>query len=253
MARLSLWIFMLAMSVSAQALTLNGFTRFGAELELNAGVAGVVQFIAVKPGQRVARGDLLIRLDDRPHQARLVQARARAEQLKPSLQTAELEFERAQELYDRDSLSSVALQKAESRLADARGAYKTALAAQQLAEYELSLTRIRAPITARVLSLSVGEGQYVNPGSDLSPLLTLAQTRSMLAVSILGSEQWDDRMVGRSAKVIYRGQAFDGQVVSIGLRRIQSGAGLSGYEIRVAFDTDRLIPADMPVSIEIGE
>lgn len=253
MARSPVFLLSLLLSLPLQALTLNGFTRFGQELAVNAATDGVVQRIAVTPGQRVARGDLLIQLDDRPHRARVAQARARTRQLKPALQTAELEFDRAQELFDRDSLSTVALQKAESRLAEARGVYEAALADQQLAEYALERTRIRAPLGGRVLSLSVGQGQYVNPDADLAPLLRLVQTQSMLAVSTLASEQWDPGLVGRAVRVVYRGQSFPGEVVSVGLQRVQNGAGLSGYELRVRFDTEHLIPADMPVSIEIEE
>ncbi|MCK4710569.1 MAG: biotin/lipoyl-binding protein, partial [Gammaproteobacteria bacterium] len=44
----------------SQALNLNGFTRFGSLVELNARVSGVVQSIKVKPGQRVKKGDVLI-------------------------------------------------------------------------------------------------------------------------------------------------------------------------------------------------
>jgi len=246
-------LLLLLLTAPVQALTLNGFTRFGDSVAVNAGTDGVIQRIAVRPGQRVARGDLLLQLDDRPHKARLAQARARAERLKPALQTAELEFERAQELYDRDSLSTVALQKAESRLAEARGAYQAALAEQQLAEYFLQLTRIRAPMEGRVLSLDARIGQYVNPEVGLTPLLVLVRTRSMQAVGTLGSEQWDHELVGRSASVTYRGQRYAGRVEEVGLERVKTGSGLSGYPLRVRFETERLIPADMPVSIEIGE
>ncbi len=254
MARMPLIPFLLLLAaMPLQALTLNGFTRFGEQVPLNAATAGVVKSVAVRPGQRVRRGDLLLQLDNRPHRARLTRARARAERLKPPLDTAELEYERAQELYDRDSLSTVALQKAESRLAEARGAYEAALADQQLAEYELGLTRVTAPVAGRVLEVTVRVGQYVNPQADLSPMLTLVRTRNMRAVATLGSEQWNPDLVGRKARVVYRGQGYEGQVERVGLQRVKTGSGLSGYPVQVRFRTDELIPADMPVSIEIAE
>jgi len=254
MARVRLFFpLMLLIAAPLQALTLNGFTRFGEQAPVNAATDGVIQRVLVSPGQRVAPGDLLIQLDDRPHRARLARARARAERLKPPLQTAELEFERAQELYDRDSLSTVALQQAESRLAEARGAYEAALAEQRLAEYALAQTRIRAPLAGRVLRIEARAGQYVNPQVSLSPLLILVRTRSMQAVATLASEQWNQTLVGRAARVIYRGRSHDGRVEEIGLERISRGSGLSGYPVRIRFDTDSLIPADMPVSIEIDE
>ncbi len=254
MARMRPILFlMLLVAAPLHALSLNGFTRFGDEIPINAGVSGVVQRVAVQPGQRVSRGDLLLQLDDRPHRARLAQVRARAERLKPPMQTAELELERAQELYDRDSLSTVALQMAESRFAEARGAYEAALAEQKLAEYELELTRIRSPASGRVLTLTARPGQFVNPQADLSPLLLLVRTRSMQAVATLGSEQWNPELIGRKARVSYRGKTFEGRVEYLGLKRVKTGSGLSGYPVHIRFETDALIPADMPVGIEIEE
>ena len=253
MARLLLPVLFLLITPALQALELNGFTRFGDRVTLNAATSGVIARIAVRPGQRVSRGDLLLQLDDRPQRARLKRARALADRLKTPLQTAELEFERAQELYDRDSLSTVALQNAEGKLAEARGAYEAALAEQKLAEYELERTRLTAPLSARVLEIHARKGQFVNPQVALSPLLTLVETRRMQAAASLSSEQWSKDWVGRKAQVIYRGQRYPGRVEGLGLQRIQNGSGLSGYEIRIVFDTDQLIPADMPVRIEIAE
>ncbi len=251
--KLLLPILLLLLSPTLQALELNGFTGFGNRVTLNVATSGVIDRVAVRPGQRVSRGDLLLQLDDRPQQARLARARALAERLKPPLQTAELEFERAQELYDRDSLSTVALQNAEGKLAEARGAYEAALAEQKLAEYELERTRLTAPLTARVLEVNARKGQYVNPQVALSPLLTLVETRRMQATATLGSEQWSEDLVGRKAQVIYRGQRYPGQVEGLGLQRSRNGSGLGGYEIHVGFETDRLIPAGMPVTVEIAE
>ncbi len=253
MARLLVPALLLLISPALQALELNGFTRFGDRVTLNAATAGIIARVAVKPGQRVSRGDLLLQLDDRPQRARLKRARALAERLKPQLQTAELEFERAQELYDRDSLSTVALHNAEGKLAEARGAYEVALAEQKLAGYELERTRLKAPLTARVLDIHARKGQFVNPQVELSPLLTLVESRRMQAVATLGSEQWAQDLIGREAQVIYRGQRYPGRVEGLGLQRIQNGSGLSGYEVRIVFDTGQLIPADMPVRIEIAE
>lgn len=253
MVRLCLFLPLLLLSGGLQALELNGFTRFGDEVKLNVGTAGVVKKILVKPGQRVAIGDVLLRLDDRLHRARLARARAQAERLKPNVDTAELELERAQELYDRDSLSSVALQQAEGRLAEARGAWQAALAEQEIAEYELERTKLHAPLAGRVLEIDVGVGQYVDPAIDASSLVTLAKTNRMRGVGTISSEQWSDELVGQKAQVTYRGKRYAGQVEQIGLSRTRTGSGLSGYELSVDFETDRLIPADMPVVIEITE
>ena len=132
----------------SQALTLNGFTAFDSVIELNARVSGVVDTIAVKPGQLVQKGDLLIQLDTVPYRARLDRAMAIEKSLQPVVLTAQMELERAEELYDRDSLSQVALKNAENALAKAEGNYQAAtLVCLQIPSLFLAaLTRHPTPI-----------------------------------------------------------------------------------------------------------
>ena len=64
-------------STLVHALSLQGVSDFAASMQLNAASAGVVRSIMVKPGQTVKPGQLLIKLDDTAHQARLQRAQAR--------------------------------------------------------------------------------------------------------------------------------------------------------------------------------
>jgi len=68
-----------------------------------------------------------------------------------NFKTAQLELERAEELYDRDSLSQVALKTAENVLTEADGAYQVAIADKVLAEYQLKNAAITSPFNGQVL------------------------------------------------------------------------------------------------------
>ena len=238
---------------ASQALTLNGFTRFGSIVELNAKVSGVIQTIKVKPGQRVNKGDVLISLEITPLQASVDSAIAVEKSLLPVVETAQLELQRAEELYDRDSLSQVALKNAENSLAQADGHYQAAIAQRVIAVYQLKNATINSPINGRVLQLHTNIDQFVDPAVNLRSLVTLVKSQQMKAVALIKSEQWSGSLMNKPATVVFGKKQFSGKVSYLGYERIKQSSGLPAYEIHVSFVTDQLIPAEMPVTINIEE
>jgi RND family efflux transporter MFP subunit len=236
---------------NAQALTLKGFTEFSSVVKINARSAGLVQSVVVKSGQIVKQGDVLMELDATPYQARHERAKALVRSLQPALSTAQLELDRAQELFDRDSLSQVEMKNAENKAAAADGTLKAAQADVNLTQYQLQLARIKSPVNARVIKINVSKGQYVDPSVDSSALITLVSSNSMYAVAVLNSEQWSSDLMNKKATVKYRNKVYQGKVSELGYQRVQQSDGSLAYEVRIIFSTGDLIPAEMPVSIEI--
>jgi RND family efflux transporter MFP subunit len=238
---------------SVQALSLNGFTEFSSVVKINARSAGIIQAVEVKSGQKIRRGDVLFKLDATPYQAQHERAKALASSLKPALNTAQLELDRAQELFDRDSLSQVEFTNAQDKVAAADGAYKAAQADISLSRYQLQQTQVKSPMTARVIDVSTVKGQYVDPSVDSSALITLVSANSMNAVAVLNSDQWSADLLNSKATVTYRNKVYQGKVSELGFQRVQQSVGLPAYEIRIVFSTEDLIPAEMPVSIDIKD
>lgn len=238
---------------TGHALELNGFTRYSQMLDINGATAGTVKSVKVERGQRVKAGDILIEIDATAHQARLQRARAIETSLKPAVETAQLEMERALELYDRDSLSQVEMKKAEDALAIAQGHYEAAQADTALAQFELQKTQLRSPIDSRVLEVYTDVSRYIDPSVSNDILLTLVNSRKMLAVAHLNTEQWDGDLINKKASVKFRDQQFNGRVSYLGFNRVKQSSGLPAYELHVTFETSSLIPAEMPVSINISQ
>lgn len=236
---------------SAKALSMNGVTEFASIFNLNSATRGVVQIINVKPGQRVNKGDVLIQLDTTPHKARLDRALATEKSLLPEVEIAQLELERVQELYDIDSLSQVDLKNAENKLTRAEGAYQVAQAETTLAKYQLDQAMIRAPVDGRILEVHVNNAEYIDPAEDSAPLITLVDSRRMKAIGMLNSDQWNSALLNKAATIMYRNKKINGKVSYIGYKRSHPSEVNSGYAVHIIFETDRLIPSEMPVTIDI--
>ncbi len=238
---------------STYALSLNGYTQFSDIYEINTSIRGTVTSINVKLGQIVEKGEALISFNPTPYQAKLDLALSREQSLKPAIGTADIELERAQELFDRDSLSLVNLQIAKDKFAVAEGEYQSAVAETSIAKYNLDNTTIYSPVSAVVVDISTNLKRFENPDTHSKPLISLVSGNKMKAVAILNSEQWSTKLLNKTATVNYKKKKYKGRVSFIGYIRVKQASGLPGFEIHVTFPTKELLPSEMPVTINIQE
>ena len=140
----------------ARGLSAVGSLRSDESVVLRPEVAGRIQSIEFKEGQPVARGQVLIRLDDSVPRAELAQARA-------NLTLAQSHYRRAVELQGKGFVSQQARDESASTL-------KVQEAAVALAQARLDKMTISAPFAGIVGLRSVSVGDYVNQGQDLAPL-----------------------------------------------------------------------------------
>lgn len=136
-----------------QSITTVGSLRSDEAVIVRPEIAGRVAEIAFKEGQRVTKGQVLIRLDDSVQRADLERARA-------NLTLSKSKYERAVDLRAKGFISSQAKDEAENTL-------KVAQADAELAAARLAKTEIRAPFGGIIGLRSVSVGDYVKEGQDI--------------------------------------------------------------------------------------
>lgn len=136
-----------------QTITTVGSLRSDEAIVLRPEIAGRVAEIAFKEGQRVQRGQVLVRLDDSVQKADFGRARA-------NLTLSRSKFERAEDLRSKGFISSQARDEAENT-------HKVAQADSELAAARLAKTEIRAPFGGVIGLRSVSVGDYVKEGQDM--------------------------------------------------------------------------------------
>jgi len=235
------------------ALELDGQTDFAQRLQLNSSVSARVDAIMVTTGQQVAAGELLLRLETTELQARVDMARAGAAALSPAVARKLTELEKAQELFDRDSLALVELQNAEQDHAIAQARLDAAEARLARAEYRLSEAEIRAPFSGVVLTVEATPGQYINTDVSDRTLLTLADNKTMVAIALMPLESWRGDLLHRRANIIYNQQSFSGKVTGIGQQITRGENNHPAALLQISFDTDGKIPAGLPVKIRLAD
>ena len=144
------------------------------KLELTTRVSGVVEAVLVKPGQRVKKGAVLLRLDKTVLQARLDEASAEYARAQADEADAKREQGRAQELYDRTVSSTSELEAAELRYARARAALMASRAHRVIAQKNLADAELRAPFDGVVNAVPGEPGTVVTADCQPKPLIVLS-------------------------------------------------------------------------------
>ena len=119
-------------------------------------IAAAVDAVPVHEGDRVKRGELLVRLD-----ARELHAQGKAAEV--AFQTARLNEQRAKTLLAANAVPQTALDAARAQRAQAE-------AALQLARSNLQYAELRAPFDGRIQARKVLPGDFVSPGQPLVEL-----------------------------------------------------------------------------------
>ncbi|MBZ0251884.1 MAG: efflux RND transporter periplasmic adaptor subunit, partial [Candidatus Methylomirabilis sp.] len=138
------------------------------DVTIQAKVAGRVERVLVEVGDRVRKGSLLAKIEDREY--RLAMERARIERDK-----AKSEFERSEELFKRELVSGQVHQNAEFAYRAAQNAYETA-------QLTLDETEIRSPIAGTVVQRDVVHGANAQPAQPLFRVVDFASLELALYV-----------------------------------------------------------------------
>lgn len=134
-------------------------------------VGGTIQQVLFADGAYVEAGQVLFVIDPRPFEAALMQAKAELTAAESALALAQVEFDRAQGLAERDVVSRSILDHRRNDLNNARARLETARAAILSAELELDYAYIKAPFAGRVGRAEVTVGNVIDAGAN-APVLT---------------------------------------------------------------------------------
>jgi membrane fusion protein, multidrug efflux system len=145
-----------------------------ANVDVRARVQGYVQEEAFKEGTRVKAGDLLLRIDPRPLEAALAQAKAELAQAVASQQKAELDQQRQAQLFSKKINSQQDYDNAVQANLAAKATVEAGRAAVRQADLNLSFATITSPIDGIVGRTDFTVGDFVAAGGTGAPVTTVS-------------------------------------------------------------------------------
>jgi HlyD family secretion protein len=225
-------------------------------VKINAEVSGEITDLPVKEGDKVKRGDLLIRIKPDQYQAQvdraeagLSSARASLNLQKANLDKAVSEFKRAEELYSKNLLSEqefitakTALSTTKSQNESAQAGVRQAEASLRDARESLAKTAIYAPMNGTVSQLLSELGERVS-GSSFTQgthIMTVADLTAMEARVDVGENDIVLISIGDTARITidaFPDQKFNGIVYEIANTATSRGLGtqdeVTNFQVKI--------------------
>ncbi|KIX15254.1 efflux RND transporter periplasmic adaptor subunit [Dethiosulfatarculus sandiegensis] len=133
-------------------------------VDIRARVEGYLEKIAFEPSAKVSRGQLLFKIDPKPFQAKVNQAKADLATAKAELSLAEATLTRKARAFKAKAVSEVEVIQAKAEKAKAEASIQAAEAAVEAAQIDLGYTSINSPIDGRISRSLVDVGNLVGAG-----------------------------------------------------------------------------------------
>jgi len=154
-----------------------GTLRPDEETFLSSRITARILSIAVREGDTVEAGDVLVELQQRDLLAQVSQAEEEVASARATLIEAERDFARTAELLEVGASSASEYDRAETRLANARAALQGASDAVDEAQARLSYATVASPLAGRVAERRADPGDTATPGAPLLNLYNPATLR----------------------------------------------------------------------------
>ena len=171
---------------------------------VKARVAGELQELSLREGDRVQAGQVIARIDPSEYQARVRQAQQQADSAKAQVDIAQRQFDNNQALVNQGFISQTALLNSQASLNGAKATHAAALAALDLAEKSLVDATLRSPLTGVVAQRLAQPGERVAIEARLIEVINLSQ---MEIEAALTAEDASRVRVGMTAQLQVEGVA----------------------------------------------
>jgi RND family efflux transporter MFP subunit len=169
---------------SSAVLTASGYIVAQRQASVSSKGTGVLIYLGVVEGDKVKKGQIIARLDDRDIVAQLDEAKSSLQLNKVQLTEVENNFNREKELFDRGFSSQQSLDKAESVYKSLLANIAIAEARIRAAEVALENMIIRAPFDGTVLTKNAEVGEIVAPfgasTTSRAAVVTIADMNSLM-------------------------------------------------------------------------
>ena len=198
----------------SQGLPVSGALKAVNSAVIKARVAGELQALTVREGDRVQAGQVIARVDPTEYRARLKQTQEQADAAHAQIEIAQRQYDNNRALVNQGFISKTALDTSSSTLLGAQATYKAALAAVDVAKKSLDDTVLRSPIAGLVSQRLAQPGERVAVDARVIEVLDLSQIE--LEATLSATESLRVK-VGQRASLQIEGasQPFTAKVVRI--------------------------------------
>lgn len=149
---------------------------------VSAQTSGQVEAVFFDVDDFVKKNEIVARLKDTEHQARVTSAAAELKSATAQVRQTQDEHARVQGLHKKELVSDSAMDEATAKLKGAKARFEGAVAGLDQAQEQLEYTRIRAPYSGLVTHRHLEVGESARPGQPVMSGISLEELRVILDV-----------------------------------------------------------------------
>jgi RND family efflux transporter MFP subunit len=147
--------------------------KVGAEVKVGARITGKVEHLYANIGDRVKRGQILVRLEQDDLKARADQAEAAYLEAKAAFDKAKIDLERDKPLAEKGYVTQQSIDVLQNAYDMTNARVLKAKADQDYAKAQLSYATITAPISGTIASVTTQQGETVAAGLNAPTFITI--------------------------------------------------------------------------------
>ena len=208
-------------------------------------VNGKVIEPVVEVGAVLKKGDVIAQLDQAPFRNKIKFCQSSIDELEPEVFDSKIEYDQAEELFERTVLSEIELQKIEGKHKEAQAKYAQAEARCNIVRWKASQSKLIAKRKSYVITSNVSSGIVVSDENKSDLYFEIASVGYALAKFQLSFEQKSQIKTGDGITVSVDGRDSKGKIQSIAMMPDQSGL----YEITAKFDYAQLVEPGKSIKV----
>jgi len=201
-------------------------------------------------GERVARGDMLVRFEIPSLQAEVQRQAAEVQRAQAALANAKANQARQRELFDRGIAARKDVEDADRMVADAEAAVGQAEASRAAAITAAARTTVRAAFDGVVAKRFHNPGDLVEAAAG-DPVLRVIDPRRLQVVASVPLSESPRVVVGASAWLKSTATGLPDLALKVVTRPAQVEPGTAAIPVRLAFVAQGNLPAGTPVQVDI--
>ncbi|MCK9534661.1 MAG: efflux RND transporter periplasmic adaptor subunit [Pseudomonas sp.] len=173
----------------ARSAVYEGHIEAVTQTSIAAQVAGVIEQIAVRAGDQVRAGQVLMQIDASQAKQQQAAMTAQVDAERAELHALTQELQRQKQLFARNYISKAALERVEAQQRAAAAQLKAQQAQAQAAQVNSDFFVIRAPYDGLVIDVPAMQGEMAMPGMPLLSLFNPKALRVSVAIPLAAAEQ----------------------------------------------------------------
>lgn len=233
-------------SGSANSQTFSGTAQSSKEAKLSFKVAGTINSLNVKVGDRIRTGQVIAQLDAIDYSIQYEQAFAQLKSAETQIKSAEAQlvaskstYERVEKLYENNSVPLSEYEQAKTSYEAAQSQYEAAVAQVTASQKQVESSKnqvgyaqLKAPFSGVITAIMVEENELVNSGAPIASLSAEGQPEVIVGVpEVFISQISKGQKVGIHFSVL-ASQEFSGTVSEVGF----SAGDASTYPVIIEID-----------------